>query len=95
MEEEFPLWESQLKRGTTMSRKSSITNLRAKELRKRLGMNQSEFWGEIGVTQSGGSRYEGRRGVPLTVALLVHLYYVAKKVSPREMKAALRAVKKQ
>ena len=28
-----------------------------REIRKKLGMNQQEFWGQIGVTQSGGSRY--------------------------------------
>jgi len=28
------------------------------KLRKRLGLNQAEFWGRIEVTQSGGSRYE-------------------------------------
>lgn len=26
--------------------------------RKKLGLNQSEFWSRINVTQSGGSRYE-------------------------------------
>ncbi len=32
-----------------------------KELRQKMGRNQLEFWGPIGVTQSGGSRYESGR----------------------------------
>ena len=27
-----------------------------REIRVRLNLNQQEFWGQIGVTQSGGSR---------------------------------------
>ena len=40
-------------------------------IRRRLGMNQQEFWGRIGITQSGGSRYEGGREVPEPVRLLL------------------------
>ena len=35
--------------------------LNPREIRHRLGLNQQEFWGRIGVTQSGGSRYESGR----------------------------------
>jgi hypothetical protein len=38
-------------------------------------MNQAEFWGRIGVTQSGGSRYESGRDMPQQVTLLLHLSY--------------------
>lgn len=44
-------------------------------LRTQLGLNQSEFWQPLGVTQSGGSRYEGERGMPSAVKLLVLLAY--------------------
>jgi predicted transcriptional regulator len=44
-----------------------------RDMRKRLGMNQSEFWSRIGVTQSGGSRYESG---PKPVRELVRLVYV-------------------
>lgn len=43
--------------------------------RKTLGLNQSEFWSRIGVTQSGGSRYETGRKMPKPVAMLVELVY--------------------
>lgn len=47
----------------------------AKELRRRFYMNQTDFWGLVGVTQSGGSRYESKRAMPKQVALLLHLAY--------------------
>lgn len=37
------------------------------------GFNQVEFWGELGVTQSGGSRYEQNRRIPKPLALLMVL----------------------
>ena len=53
---------------------SKITDPR--DIRKRLHMNQSEFWSRIGVTQSGGSRYESGRALPKPVRELVRLVYV-------------------
>lgn len=44
-----------------------------KTYRKALGLTQAEFWDRIGVTQSGGSRYEGGRAVPTSVAMLLWL----------------------
>lgn len=44
-------------------------------LRAKLGLNQSDFWGRISVTQSGGSRYESGRNIPRTVQILLHLAY--------------------
>lgn len=51
-----------------------ITNPR--EIRQKLGLNQDEFWQKIGVTQSGGSRYEAGRDMPKPVAELLRLVYV-------------------
>lgn len=47
----------------------------ANVLRKKLGMNQADFWAKIRITQSGGSRYENGRNVPKAVLLLLHLTY--------------------
>lgn len=47
----------------------------ANVLRKKLGMNQADFWAKIRITQSGGSRYENGRNVPKPVLLLLHLAY--------------------
>ena len=46
-----------------------------KEFRKSKGMNQSEFWGPLGVTQSGGSRYESERNIPAPVKKLLEIAY--------------------
>jgi DNA-binding transcriptional regulator YiaG len=44
-------------------------------LRKRAGLNQHDFWNRIGVTQSGGSRYENGRAIPKPVRILLDLAY--------------------
>jgi transcriptional regulator with XRE-family HTH domain len=48
----------------------------AREIRRKLGMNQSQFWAKIGVTQSGGSRYESGRAMPRPVQALLKLVHV-------------------
>lgn len=48
----------------------------AREVRRKLGMNQSQFWSSIGVTQSGGSRYESGRNMPRPVQALLRLVHV-------------------
>jgi transcriptional regulator with XRE-family HTH domain len=45
------------------------------KLRTRLGLNQFAFWSRIGITQSGGSRYESGRRIPQSVAILIELAY--------------------
>jgi transcriptional regulator with XRE-family HTH domain len=47
-----------------------------REIRRRLGMNQQEFWSAIGVTQSGGSRYESGRSMPRPVRELLRLVHI-------------------
>lgn len=62
---------------------------RTLELRKRLGMNQTVFWRHVGVTQSGGSRYESGRMVPEQVLWALHLVYGSEKEA-QELLAKLR-----
>jgi len=45
--------------------------LNPREIRRRLGMNQEQFW-----TQSGGSRYESGREMPRPVKELLRLVHV-------------------
>lgn len=47
-----------------------------REIRRRLGLNQSQFWSKIGVTQSGGSRYESGRNMPRPVQTLLQLVHI-------------------
>ena len=48
----------------------------ARGIRRKLGMNQSQFWSSIGVTQSGGSRYESGRSMPRPVQALLRLVHI-------------------
>jgi transcriptional regulator with XRE-family HTH domain len=56
--------------------KASESNPNPRDIRLRLGLNQQEFWGRIGVTQSGGSRYESGRRMPKPVRELLRLVHV-------------------
>jgi transcriptional regulator with XRE-family HTH domain len=49
-----------------------------REIRLKLGLNQQEFWTKVGVTQSGGSRYESGRSMPRPVRELLRLVHVEK-----------------
>jgi len=44
--------------------------------RNAQGLNQSEFWRPLGVTQSGGSRYESGRRIPAPTRKLIYLMHV-------------------
>ena len=50
--------------------------LNPREIRRGLGMNQQDFWTRIGVTQSGGSRYESGRAMPKPVRELLRLVHI-------------------
>lgn len=50
--------------------------INAREIRRKLGLNQQQFWSKIGVTQSGGSRYESGRNMPRPVQQLLRLVHV-------------------
>lgn len=60
--------------------------------RKKNGMNQNEFWRRVGITQSGGSRYETGRNIPTHTRLLLHLTYAPDDRADR-LSSALRAWK--
>lgn len=47
-----------------------------REIRRKLGLNQHDFWSKVGVTQSGGSRYESGRSMPRPVRELVRLVHI-------------------
>lgn len=44
-----------------------------KDIRTKRKQNQSEFWKRLGVTQSGGSRYESGRDIPEPTRRLLEL----------------------
>ena len=54
----------------------TIEKIDAREIRRKLGLNQQQFWSTLGVTQSGGSRYESGRNMPKPVRELLRLVHV-------------------
>lgn len=46
------------------------------EIRRKLNLNQYDFWNKVGITQSGGSRYENGRNMPKPVRELVRLVHI-------------------
>ena len=46
-----------------------------RELRRKLGLNQGEFWANFQTTQSGGSRYESGREIPNPVQVLLNIAF--------------------
>ena len=66
-----------------------MTGPNAKKLRQKRGMNQSEFWNRVGVTQSARSRLEsGQRRVSKPVHMLLVLAYG----HPRNRESLLRTL---
>ena len=59
-----------------MSSIKVIEKIDAREIRRKLGLNQQQFWSTLGVTQSGGSRYESGRNMPKPVRELLRLVHV-------------------
>jgi transcriptional regulator with XRE-family HTH domain len=54
----------------------TVEKIDAREIRRKLGLNQQQFWSTLGVTQSGGSRYESGRNMPKPVRELLRLVHV-------------------
>lgn len=59
-----------------MSTVKAVEPVDPRDIRRKLGMNQQQFWSKIGVTQSGGSRYESGRNMPKPVRELLRLVHV-------------------
>ncbi len=60
-------------------------------LRKKLAINQADFWARVKATQSGGSRYEHGRNIPKAMLYLLHFAYAPEKRA-QELLAYLRDV---
>ena len=58
-----------------MTHLTHLTNLRhdRKEGPHGLGRNQQQFYANLGITQSAGSRYEAGRDLPTPTAILLEL----------------------
>ena len=58
-----------------MSKTTRSKTIDPRRTREQLGINQTAFWSRLGVTQSGGSRYENGRQMPRPVATLARLAF--------------------
>jgi len=56
-------------------------------MRKKLNINQSEFWSRVGIGQSAGSRYESGRNIPRPVQMLLRIAYGTKAQSAKQVDA--------
>lgn len=73
-----------MKKATNLT--SVIAPADIQRIRHKAGLNQSNFWNKLGVTQSGGSRYEHGRDMPEPVQLLFRLAYGTKKEAEKVLK---------
>lgn len=76
-----------------MTRPTKLALSNIQEHRRKLDMNQSEFWSRYGVTQSGGSRYESGRNMPLPTAILIYLRETGQ-LTDDQLAAAKKAIAK-
>ena len=64
-----------------------ITGEAALAMRKKLNVNQSEFWSRVGIGQSAGSRYESGRNIPRPVQMLLRIAYGTKAQTAKQLEA--------
>ena len=64
-----------------------ITGEAALAMRKKLNVNQSEFWSRVGIGQSAGSRYESGRNIPRPVQMLLRIGYGTKAQAAKQLEA--------
>ena len=76
-------------------KKIEKSEIDALAIRRQLGINQLAFWGPLGVTQSGGSRYESGRNMPKQVETLLRLRYEHGIENIDEIPALIKAVSKE
>lgn len=57
---------------------ADITAKTVRALREDSDMSQGEFWGQFGITQSGGSRYEGGRAIPKLLRTFIFIRCIAR-----------------
>jgi hypothetical protein len=64
------------------------------ETRVKTGLNQTKFWAIIGVTQSGGSRFEGGRQMPRSTRALFRIFFLWG-ITPEALDVLRKHVKKE
>lgn len=65
----------------------------AQALRKLSGLNQTDYWGQYGMTQSAGSRYEKGRDISRPTTMLMWLHQSGR-INDDDLANALKATRK-
>lgn len=60
----------------------ALKSVNPRRIRSRLDMNQADFWGRLGVTQSSGSLYETGRPMSTPVRILFGIVYLNEGAPP-------------
>ena len=72
-------------------KKTDAVGIDPRQIRLRLGLSQEEFWTRIGVTQSGGSRYESGRRLSKPVRELLRIVHIEQidlsRINRKDLKA--------
>lgn len=74
-----------------MARLKSFDPQAISHQRKKEGLNQFDYWHRFGVTQSGGSRYESGRNIPVPISMLIWLFE-AGRISEKDLADARKAI---
>ena len=74
-----------------MGKRKQIDLSNPEEIRKSKGENQTEFCRRFGITQSGGSRYEGGR-LPARPTQLLMALYLTGRVTDEDLAEAAKAI---
>ena len=62
---------------TGSSKKKEDMHMHKKQIALLMaGLTQADFWMPVGVSQSGGSRYESGRKLPASTSTLLHLVHI-------------------
>lgn len=64
-----------------------FTGQEVSAIRRKLRMNQSAFWSPLGITQSGGSRYESGRAIPKPIHKLLAIAYGSERLAEETVQA--------
>ena len=72
----------------------TVTGAKALEIRRERGLNQAQFWAPLGVTQSGGSRYESGRNIPTPTKVLILIMHGMATEDDQRSGALLEAIRK-
>lgn len=72
-----------------MAKKNKLDFNKIAADRNKQGINQTDFWKQYGITQSGGSRYESGRNIPKPLAILMRLHRSGK-ITDKDLADALK-----